>query len=146
MKRVDDLLSDYGAHHRTRGNLVCHAFGVTLIVFGILSLLAELRVGPLTAAEIVIAVVVLYYATLDLPLAGAMLGAFILLDLAARAVGDWRIGLAAFAVGWVFQAVGHAVYEKNRPAFFKNLQHLLVGPLFLVNELLGVRRVAPLPR
>ena len=146
MKRVDDLLSDYGAHHRTRGNLVCHAFGVTLIVFGILSLLAEIRFGPLTAGEILIAGVVLYYAILDLPLAGAMLAAFILLDLAARAVGDWRIGLAAFAIGWVFQAIGHAVYEKNRPAFFKNLQHLLVGPLFLVNELLGVRRVAPVPR
>ncbi|HZI67283.1 MAG TPA: Mpo1-like protein [Thermoanaerobaculia bacterium] len=146
MKRVDDLLSDYGAHHATRGNLVCHAFGVTLIVFGILSLLAEIRFGPLTAGEILIAGVVLYYAILDLPLAGAMLAAFILLDLAARAVGDWRIGLAAFAIGWVFQAIGHAVYEKNRPAFFKNLQHLLVGPLFLVNELLGVRRVAPVPR
>jgi len=146
MKRVDDLLSDYGAHHRTRGNLVCHAFGVTLIVFGILSLSAELRVGPVTAGEILIAVVVLYYATLDLPLAGGMLAAFVVLDVAARAVGDWRVGLAAFAIGWVFQAVGHAVYEKNRPAFFKNLQHLLVGPLFLVNELLGVRRVAPVPR
>jgi uncharacterized membrane protein YGL010W len=146
MKRVDDLLSDYGAHHRTRGNLVCHAFGVTLIVFGILSLLAEVRVGPLTSGEILIAVVVLYYATLDLPLAGAMLAAFAVLDLAARAVGDWRIGLAAFLVGWVFQAVGHAVYEKNRPAFFKNLQHLLVGPLFLVNELLKVRRIAPASR
>lgn len=146
MNRVDDLLSDYGTHHRTRGNLVCHAFGVTLIVFGILSLLAELRVGPLTAGEILVALVVLYYATLDLPLAGAMLAAFAGLDLAARAVGDWRVGLAAFAIGWVFQAVGHAVYEKNRPAFFKNLQHLLVGPLFLVNELLRVRRVAPAPR
>lgn len=146
MKRVDDLLSDYGAHHRTRGNLVCHAFGVTLIVFGILSLLAEIRVGPLTAGEILIAVVVLYYATLDLPLAGAMLAAFAVLDLAARAVGDWRVGLAAFVIGWVFQAIGHAVYEKNRPAFFKNLQHLLVGPLFLVNELLKVRRIAPASR
>ncbi len=146
MKRVDDLLSDYGAHHRTRGNLVCHAFGVTLIVFGILSILAEVRVGPLTAGEILIAVVVLYYATLDLPLAGAMLAAFAVLDLAARAVGDWRVGLAAFVIGWVFQAIGHAVYEKNRPAFFKNLQHLLVGPLFLVNELLRVRRIAPAPR
>jgi uncharacterized membrane protein YGL010W len=146
MKRVDDLLSDYGAHHRTRGNLVCHAFGVTLIVFGILSLLAEIRMGPLTAGEILIAVVVLYYAALDLPLAGAMLAAFVLLDLAARAVGDWRIGLAAFLIGWVFQAIGHAVYEKNRPAFFKNLQHLLVGPLFLVNEVLRVRRVAPVSR
>lgn len=146
MKRVDDLLSDYGAHHRTRGNLVCHSFGVTLIVFGILSMLAELRVGPLTAGEILIAVVVLYYTTLDLPLAGAMLAAFAVLDLAARAAGDWRVGLAAFLVGWVFQAVGHAVYEKNRPAFLKNIQHLFVGPLFLVNELLKVRRVAPAPR
>jgi uncharacterized membrane protein YGL010W len=146
MKRVDDLLSDYGAHHRTRGNLVCHAFGVTLIVFGILSLLAKLRVGPVTAGEILIAVVVLYYANLDLPLAGGMRAAFVVLDLAARAVGDWRVGLGAFAIGWVFQAVGHAVYEKNRPAFFKNLQHLLVGPLFLVNEVLRVRRVAPVPR
>lgn len=146
MKRVDDLLSDYGADHRTRGNLVCHAFGVTLIVFGILSMLAEVRVGPLTAGEILIAAVVLYYATLDLPLAGAMLAAFAVLDLAARAVGDWRVGLAAFLIGWVFQAVGHAVYEKNRPAFFKNLQHLFVGPLFLVNEVLRVRRVAAVSR
>ncbi len=75
-----------------------------------------------------------------------MLGAFVLLDLAAPAVGDRRIGAAAFVVGWIFQAVGHAVYEKNRPAFFRNLLHLLVGPLFLVNELLGVRRAAPPPR
>lgn len=146
MKRVDDLLSDYGAHHRTRGNLVCHAFGVTLIVFGILSMLARLRLGPVTAGEILVAVVVLYYATLDLPLAGAMLAAFLVLDVGARAAGDWRVGLAAFLIGWVFQAVGHAVYEKNRPAFFKNLQHLLVGPLFLVNEVLRVRRIAPVPR
>lgn len=146
MKRVDDLLADYGAHHRTRGNLVCHAFGVTLIVFGILSMLAELRVGPLTAGEILIGVVVLYYATLDLPLAAAMLAAFVVLDLAARGVADWRVGLAAFLIGWVFQAVGHAVYEKNRPAFFKNLQHLLVGPVFLVNEVLRLRQVVSVPR
>lgn len=146
MKRVDDLLADYGAHHRTRGNLVCHAFGVTLIVFGILSMLAEVRVGPVTAGEILIAAVVLYYATLDLPLAGGMLAAFVVLDLAARAADDWRVGLAAFAIGWVFQAVGHAVYEKNRPAFFKNLQHLLVGPLFLVNEVLRLRQAVSVPR
>ena len=146
MKRIDALLSDYGAHHRTRGNLVCHAFGITLISFGIVSLLGRLALGRWNVAEALIAGVVLYYATLDLPLAGAMLAVFVVLDLAARAVGDWRIGAAAFVVGWIFQAVGHAVYEKNRPAFFRNLLHLLVGPLFLVNELLRLRRVAPLPR
>jgi len=146
MKRVDALLSDYGAHHRTRGNLVCHAFGITLISFGIVSLLGRLSFGRWNVAEALIAGVVLYYATLDLPLARAMLAVFVLLDLAARAVGDWRIGAAAFVAGWIFQAIGHAVYEKNRPAFFRNRLHLLVGPLFLVNELLRLRRVAPLPR
>jgi uncharacterized membrane protein YGL010W len=143
VKRVDALLADYGSHHRTRGNLVCHSFGVTLIVFGIVSLLTTLRVERFTVAEIAIAVVVLYYAALDVRLAVAMIAAFAVLDAAARAVGDWRVGLAAFAVGWVFQAVGHAIYEKNRPAFFKNLLHLLVGPLFLMNELLRIRRPAP---
>lgn len=142
MKRVDALLADYGSHHRTRGNLVCHVFGVTLIVFGITSLLGQLRAGPVTAAEILMAAVVLYYLTLDVPLALGMLVAFGVIDVTARVVADWRIGLGAFVVGWIFQAVGHAVYEKNRPAFFKNLLHLLVGPLFLVNELLKVRRVA----
>lgn len=146
MKRVDALLSDYGAHHRAGGNLVCHIFGITLIAYGIVALLGRLPLGRGNAAEVLIVGVVLYYATLDLSLAGAMLGAFVLLDLAARAVGDWRIGAAAFVTGWIFQAAGHAVYEKNRPAFFKNLVHLLVGPLFLVNEVLRVRRVAPLSR
>ena len=146
MKRVDAFLSDYGAHHRTRGNLVCHAFGITLIVWGIIAMLGALPLGRANVAEVLIAGVVLFYATLDVALAAAMLGIFLLLDLAARAVGDWRIGAAAFLVGWIFQAVGHAVYEKNRPAFFKNLLHLLVGPLFLVNELLKIRRVAPASR
>ncbi|HEY3172067.1 MAG TPA: Mpo1-like protein [Thermoanaerobaculia bacterium] len=146
LKRIDALLADYGSHHRTRGNLVCHVLGITLIVFGILAVLAQIRVGPVSVAEIAIATMVLYDATLDLSLAAGLLVAFALLDVGARAVGDWRIGLAAFALGWIFQAIGHAVYEKNRPAFFKNLLHLLVGPLFVVNELLKVRRVAPVSR
>lgn len=146
MKHIDALLADYASHHSTRGNLVCHVLGITLIVFGVLALLAQIRVGPVRASEIVIVAVVLYDATLDLSLAAGLLVAFALLDVAARAVADWRVGLASFVLGWIFQAIGHAVYEKNRPAFFKNLVHLLVGPLFLVNELLKVRRVAPMPR
>jgi uncharacterized membrane protein YGL010W len=146
MKSIDALLADYGSHHRTRGNLVCHVLGITLIVFGVLAMLAQIRVGPVRVSEVVIAAVVLYDATLDLSLAAGLLVAFGFLDVGARAVADWRIGLAAFVLGWIFQAVGHAVYERNRPAFFKNLEHLAVGPLFLVNELLKVRRPSPVPR
>lgn len=142
-KRVDALLADYGSHHRTRGNLACHVVGITLIVFGITGMLGRLRIGPITAAEALISAVVLYYLALDVLLALGMLVAFGAIDLVARATGDWRLGLAAFVVGWIFQALGHAVYERNRPAFFKNMLHLLVGPLFLMNELLGVRRPVP---
>jgi uncharacterized membrane protein YGL010W len=146
MKRVDSLLADYGAHHRAPGNLVCHAFGVTLIVYGIVAVLGTIPLGPVNVAEALIAAAVAYYATLDLALAAAMLGIFAMLDVLARAVGDWRVGATAFVLGWILQAVGHSLFEKNRPAFFKNLLHLMVGPLFLVNELLRFRRVAPAPR
>ena len=147
MKRVDALLADYGSYHRTRGNLVCHVFGVTLIVYGILSMLGQipLGVGGWTAAELLLAAAFLYYLTLHAGLAFGVLAATGLLDAVARAVADWRVGLAAFVVGWIFQAIGHARFEKNSPAFFRNVIHLMVGPLFLVNELLRVRRPLTAP-
>lgn len=145
VRRIDAFLADYGSYHRTRGNVACHAAGITLILFGSLSLLGALHIGtlgpiaPLSAAELVLAAAVLFYLALDVPLALAMLVELTALDLGARAIGDWRVGLGAFVLGWVFQGIGHAVYEKNKPAFVKNLVHLMVGPVFLVNELLGLR-------
>jgi uncharacterized membrane protein YGL010W len=151
MKRIDAFLADYGSYHRTRGNVACHAAGITLILFGAISVLGALRlvrvgsIGVLTAAEVLIAATTVFYLGLDIPLALAMLFELGTLDAIARAVADWRVGLAAFAAGWIFQGIGHAVYEKNKPAFLKNLAHLLVGPVFLVNELLHVRPVPAAP-
>jgi uncharacterized membrane protein YGL010W len=147
VKKIDAMLADYGSYHRTRGNVACHFAGITLILFGSVSMLGAVRLGalkpvdPVTAAEAGIAAAFLFYLALDVPLALAMLVELAALDLAARAIADWRVGLAAFAVGWIFQGIGHAVYEKNKPAFVKNLVHLMVGPMFLVNELLGLRPV-----
>jgi uncharacterized membrane protein YGL010W len=36
-------------------------------------------------------------------------------------------------------ALLQAVYEKNPPAFFRNLVHLAIGPAYLVAEALGLR-------
>jgi uncharacterized membrane protein YGL010W len=147
VSRIDSLLADYASYHRTRGNVACHAAGITLILFGTFAMLGALHlpplgpIVPLTGAEVLIGGAFLYYLFLDVPLALAMLAECAALDLAARAVHDWRIGLAAFVLGWIFQGIGHAAYEKNSPAFFKNLLHLMVGPLFLLNELLRLRRV-----
>lgn len=141
LSRIDALLAEYGASHSTRGNLLCHTAGIPLIVFGVLSLLHAIPVaGVWTASELLLAAASLFYLSLDVPLALAVLTSAVLLDLAARAVDDWRVGAGAFVVGWVFQAIGHAAYEKSSPAFFRNLVHLLVGPAFLVNEALRIHR------
>jgi uncharacterized membrane protein YGL010W len=140
VRRIDALLADYGSVHRTRGNLACHAVGITLIVFGLLSMLHAIRIsGFLTGSEIFVAAGFVYYLTLDAALAVAILVAAGLLAALARAVGDWRVGAAAFLVGWIFQGIGHAIYEKKSPAFFRNLVHLAVGPAYLLNELLHIR-------
>jgi len=40
-----------------------------------------------------------------------------------------------FLGGWALQLIGHAPYERNRPAFLRNLAHILVGPLRLLRKL-----------
>ena len=147
MAKIDALLADYAAYHATKGNVACHFAGIPLIVFGILSMLGAVRLGTFgtgfewTLAEALVVVSAFYYLTLEVRLALAMLAAAALLDALGRFVGNPWIGLAAFLVGWVFQAIGHARYEKKAPAFLKNAVHLLVGPIFLLNEVLHVRPV-----
>ena len=148
MKKVDTLLSDYAAHHATRENVACHFVGIPLIVFGLLSMLRLVRIagggglpGTVTLAEAGIVVACAFYLFLNVSLALAMLVTLALLDALAVSVGNWRAGLAAFVVGWVLQGIGHAVYEKKSPSFLRNAVHLLVGPLFLVNEVLRIRHI-----
>ena len=40
--------------------------------------------------------------------------------------GFWVVPVALFAVGWIFQFIGHA-FERKPPEFFKDWRFLLVG-------------------
>jgi uncharacterized membrane protein YGL010W len=53
---------------------------------------------------------------------------------------SWRWALALFAIGWIFQFVGHII-EGNQPAFFRNPLYLLVGPWWLLRRALIVVRL-----
>jgi uncharacterized membrane protein YGL010W len=144
MKKVDSLLSDYAFYHRSRGNKICHFIGVPLIIYSLFLLLRSVPlVESITAAELLLLLSFLYYVSLDLRLAFAMLVLSLVLDLAAWKTADFRIAIAAFLIGWIFQGIGHAVYEKRSPAFLRNLVHLMVGPIFLLNEIWHVRPVTP---
>lgn len=151
MKKVDQLLSDYAFYHQTKGNVACHFVGIPLIVLGILMMLVNLRLFEVgffwvTAAEVLIVLSVAYYLTLDLRFALGMFVFSAACDVVGRLLftipfDPWKAGLVAFVVGWIFQGIGHAKYEKKAPAFLKNLVHLMVGPIFLINEAFNVRPV-----
>jgi uncharacterized membrane protein YGL010W len=133
--------SDYASFHRTPGNQACHYIGIPLIVFSLLALLAQVPLFTLgsftvTAAEVVVALATVYYLVLDAPLAVMMLVA----SVASAALGRVTpvgVAVALFVLGWVFQFIGHYVYEKKSPAFFRNFAHLLVGPLWILAKVSG---------
>jgi uncharacterized membrane protein YGL010W len=133
--------AEYAQFHRTAGNKACHYVGIPLILLSLLSLLSSLGLAhwgsfTLTAAEVVVLSASVYYATLDVRLAVVMLAATLFLDGAGRFV-PWPVALGLFALGWVLQFVGHYRYEKQSPAFYRNLVHLLVGPLWIVARATG---------
>ncbi|MBI4467256.1 MAG: DUF962 domain-containing protein [Acidobacteria bacterium] len=141
--RLDRLWADYEDHHRTAGNKWCHLVGIPLIVVGLLGLLAvplfRWQEWPVEIGLLVALGSGGVYLWLDARLGAAMMGATLLLYLGARLL-DWRVALGLFLIGWVFQFIGHGHYEKRSPAFFHNFAHLLVGPLWVLNHALRLRR------
>lgn len=142
---MDRLWTDYQQQHQTRGNRICHMIGIPLIVFGLLGLLSIRLVTiagwPIELSLIIVLVVGGIDIALDAKLGALMLVSSFLLYLVARSLRDaaWTIPAGLFVVGWVCQYVGHGIYERRQPAFYKNLVHLLIGPLWVLDHVFHVR-------
>jgi uncharacterized membrane protein YGL010W len=133
--------ADYAAFHGTPGNKACHYVGIPLIMVSLFAMLSAVPLFALgaftvTAAEALLLLAMAYYVTLDLGLAALMLLASTALVVVGRQI-PMPVAIALFVLGWVFQFVGHYVYEKRSPAFYRNLAHLLVGPLWILAKATG---------
>ncbi len=138
MRDIRDLFSDYGSYHRTRGNKWFHRVGIPLIIISGLGMLARVSIAPhVDAAVVLIVVAEIVYAILDWRLGALMLIVSAAFYLAGAALPFW-VNVALFVVGWILQFVGHSVYEKRQPAFLTNAMHLLVGPLWILNDVVRV--------
>ncbi len=130
-----ELFSEYASYHMDRRNRMFHCFGIPLIVLGIMGLLSQVRFGPLDLALVVGVGVIGYYAVIDLR--GALLCLLLFAALYLIAVRlPWQINLTAFVAGWVCQLIGHRI-EGSKPKFLENLIYLLIGPLYIVEEIFG---------
>ena len=140
MREISVLFADYASHHQTIGNKWFHRFGIPMIMLSVIGMLARVPVAPhVDAAIVLILIAEIVYAILDWRLAAIMLLVSALFYFAGAALPFW-INVGLFVVGWIFQLVGHSVYEKRQPAFLTNALHLLVGPLWVLNDVVHVVR------
>ena len=139
-------LEEYAASHRHPVNKALHWICVPLIVWSLLGLLWSLPAPGRTQLEYAnwasyaVAAAVLYYALLSMPLALGILPVLAAMLFSVDAMSQlahaplWAISAAVFAVAWIGQFAGHAI-EGERPSFFKDVQFLLIGPIWLLASL-----------
>jgi uncharacterized membrane protein YGL010W len=137
MSNIQALFADYASYHRTAGNKWFHRLGIPMIMLTLLGMLARVELGPIDAAMVLIALSGVYYLVLDWRLGVAMVAVSIAMYLAGAAL-PMTVNIVVFVLGWIFQFIGHSVYEKKQPAFFRNFVHLLVGPLWILNDVVPV--------
>lgn len=141
VKSLDQWLDEYSESHRNKRNKLTHWVGIPLIVFAIWCALIALPVGGpvVNAATAAAAFMLIYYSVLSWRLALGMALVFVPLYAAVlalqAAVGPqlWAVAIGIFAFGWLLQFIGHAI-EGAKPSFFKDLQFLLIGPLWLLAD------------
>ena len=153
LRTASEWFEEYGQSHSHPTNERLHAICVPLIVLSVLGLLSSVPVpgafGPaspwLNWATLVAIVALAYYCVLSFRLAAIVACVLVLMLLALQGLAAlpwplWATSLALFVVGWIGQFIGHAI-EGRKPSFFKDVQFLLIGPLWLVMRWLARDRV-----
>jgi len=138
--KLEAQFHEYDSYHRHPMNERLHYVGVPMIMLAILGFFSFLPVNDRVDGGFILwLVVALYYLLRGRQLGLMFSGLSFLIYLGARELSLSTL-VASFIVGWIIQGVGHARYERNKPAFLKNLEHLLIGPLWLFSRLVGGRK------
>ena len=134
MKTITEWLDEYSDSHQDKTNKAIHWVCVPAILFSIIGILAHFS-ALLTALILVLTFI--FYARLDLVLAVAMAA---LLFVMAWLIFILPVGagfyIAVFVLAWIGQFYGHKI-EGKKPSFFKDLQFLLIGPVWCMDSYLG---------
>jgi uncharacterized membrane protein YGL010W len=147
-------LAFYAQYHRDPRNCVTHYMGIPMLFVAAILPLEAIRVavggysvplGILLTLPAIIGWVALDIGV-GMTLAVLLCPLFAICELIVGAGSPlllWSSVAVLFTAGWSFQFLGHAVFERRRPAFVDDLSQTLIGPMFVVSKLLvglGLRR------
>lgn len=142
MKTLKQWLDEYSASHLNPINKRLHWICVPAIVFSIWCALSAIPLGSalINPASVVALLAMTYYVFISWRLAiGIGLG-FVVMYAGVSSLhammGVYIVAAAAaiFVVAWIGQFIGHHI-EGAKPSFFKDLQFLMIGPLWLLADL-----------
>ena len=134
MKSIDQWFTEYGESHRNATNKAIHWVCVPLITYTLLGLLWVLSPYALLVFSIVALV---FYLTLSMVMSLVMLLAVILMAWSFTLFSREALLISCvviFVLAWIGQFIGHKI-EGKKPSFFKDIQFLLVGPIWLLGFL-----------
>jgi uncharacterized membrane protein YGL010W len=144
-KSADQWFVEYGECHHNFTNEVIHWICIPAIMLSLLGLLWSIPMPTswghfadyANAATLFLAIALAFYFRLSPPLAAGMLAVavvFLGLIIGYQRTGltpVWMVAVSIFVAAWILQFVGHKI-EGKKPAFFQDLQFLLIGPLWLL--------------
>jgi uncharacterized membrane protein YGL010W len=139
MKPINQWLDEYSLSHLNPVNKSLHWICIPPIVLSLIGMLRAVPVGNdlINLASIGALLALAYYLALSwtLGLGSALLLALAVAgaDLSFHLLGRLHVPAMAalFVLAWIGQFIGHQV-EGAKPSFFKDLQFLLIGPLWLL--------------
>lgn len=146
-RKIDALLEEYGESHQNETNKAVHWVCVPAIVWSLAALLWSLPtpaffngIPGLNWLTLILAMSLIYYVTLSVPLAigfalfAALCIGLILAYETLQPLPLWQVAIGVFVLAWIGQFWGHKV-EGKKPSFFKDVQFLLIGPAWLMSFL-----------
>jgi uncharacterized membrane protein YGL010W len=155
MRKIDLLFAEYAESHRNSTNKLIHWICVPLIfwtILGFISIIPSKSIGFRYIGEISYKLCSHRFGDYFLYQTFFLIGLimfFVMILMESFAYGinirfeekSWMVYLAVFVITWIFQFVGHKI-EGKKPSFLKDLQFLLVGPIWLLSFILkklGIR-------
>jgi len=147
MKNIHEWNNEYALYHKNKTNKLIHWICIPLIMFSLFGLLSLIKPFTFTFNEsiykisilsIFIIGVIFYYLKLSKNLAIGMLLISVTFITIIDIISTIEINkllliyILIFIVAWIGQFIGHKI-EGKKPAFFKDLQFLLIGPLWLLS-------------
>ena len=152
MSNVNEWNEEYAKYHKNKTNKIIHWICIPLIMFSLLGLLSLMTLFTYNSVAIsalwfFIIFAIGYYIKLSKSLALGMTIVSICFIYFIKLINQnfidqkFEIFLGIFILSWIGQFIGHKI-EGKKPAFVKDLQFLLIGPLWLLSyiyEKLGIK-------